>query len=130
VASTTLDQVEWNNSTLIDGDVADYVTDLKNQDGPEIQVHGSADLIQTLLEHDLVDQFRVWTFPLLLGPGKRLFGPGTIPAGLKAVDIRSSGTGVVMATYERAGDIDVGSFVLEEPTQAELERRQRLGETA
>ncbi|MGH9182712.1 MAG: dihydrofolate reductase family protein [Acidimicrobiales bacterium] len=130
VASTTLDKVEWNNSTLIEGDVSDYVTNLKNQDGPEIQVHGSWNLIQTLLEHDLVDEFRMWTFPVLLGSGKRLFGEGTIPAGLKALDVKTSSTGVVMATYERAGEIDVGSFALEESTEAELERRQKLGDTA
>ena len=126
VASTTLEQVEWNNSTLITGDVAEYVTALKSQDGPEIQVHGSWGLIQTLLEHDLIDEFRLWTFPLLIGAGKRLFGNGTIPAGLKLVDSKLSTTGVTINTYERAGDINRGSFEFDEPTEAELERRQRL----
>ena len=79
VASTTLDDVEWNNSTLIGGDVPDYVTALKSQDGPEIQVHGSPGLVQTLLEHDLVDEFRMWIFPVVIGKGKRFFGDGTIP---------------------------------------------------
>ena len=126
VASTTLKQVEWNNSTLITGDVAEYVTSLKRQDGPEIQVHGSPGLIQTLLEHDLIDEFRVWIFPMVLGAGKRLFGDGTIPAALKLVDSKVSKTGVTINTYERAGDIDVGSFEFDEPTEAEIERRQRL----
>jgi dihydrofolate reductase len=126
VASTTLKQVEWNNSTLITGDVAEYVTSLKRQDGPEIQVHGSPGLIQTLLEHDLIDEFRVWIFPMVLGAGKRLFGDGTIPAALKLVDSKVSKTGVTMNTYQRAGDIDVGSFEFDEPTEAEIERRQRL----
>jgi dihydrofolate reductase len=126
VASTTLDQVEWNNSTLITGDIAEYVAKLKFEDGPEIQVHGSPGLIQTLLEHDLIDEFRVWIFPLVLGTGKRLFGDGAIPAALKLVDSKVSKTGVTINTYERAGDIDVGSFEFDEPTEAEIERRKRL----
>jgi dihydrofolate reductase len=128
VASTTLEQVEWNNSTLIGGDVAEYVAALKRRDGPEIQVHGSWGLIQTLLAHDLIDTFRLWTFPLVIGAGKRLFGDGAIPTGLKLVDSRVSTTGVTIATYERAGEIDHGSFALEEPTDAEVERRRRLAD--
>jgi len=76
VASRTLKNVEWNNSTLIKGDVPMYVSELKKQSGPEIQVHGSGDLIQTLLRNDLVDEFHVWTFPVVLGSGKRLFAGG------------------------------------------------------
>ncbi|HEX2415547.1 MAG TPA: dihydrofolate reductase family protein [Thermoleophilaceae bacterium] len=126
VASTTLERVEWNNSTLISGDVAEYVAALKRQDGPEIQVHGSPGLIQTLLEHDLIDELRLWIFPVVIGTGKRLFGDGTIPAALKLVDSRVSKTGVTINTYQRAGEIDSGSFEFEEPTLAEIERRQRL----
>jgi dihydrofolate reductase len=126
VASTTLDRVEWNNSALIAGDVAEYVATLKSQDGPEIQVHGSPGLIQTLLEHDLVDRFRLWIFPLVIGTGKRFFGDGTIPAALKLVDSKVSKTGVTVNTYERAGEIDSGSFEFDEPTEAEIERRRRL----
>ena len=126
VASTTLERVEWSNSTLIAGDVAEYVATLKSQDGPEIQVHGSPGLIQTLLEHDLVDEFRMWIFPVVIGRGKRFFGDGTIAAGLKMVDTKVSKTGVTINTYERAGDIDVGSMEFDEPTKAEIERRQRL----
>jgi dihydrofolate reductase len=126
VASTTLERVEWNNSTLISGDVAQYVATLKSQDGPEIQVHGSPGLIQTLLEHDLVDQFRLWIFPLVIGTGKRFFGDGTIPAALQLVDSKVSKTGVTVNTYERAGEIDSGSFEFDEPTEAEIERRRRL----
>jgi dihydrofolate reductase len=80
VASRTLENVSWSNSTLIDGDVPEYVATLKSDDGPEIQVHGSPGLIQTLLEHGLIDEFRVWIFPVVLGTGKRLFGNGTIPS--------------------------------------------------
>jgi dihydrofolate reductase len=126
VASTTLDKVEWSNSTLITGGVADYVADLKSQDGPEIQVHGSPGLIQTLLEHDLIDEFRMWIFPVVLGTGKRFFGDGTIPGALKLVDSTVSKTGVTINIYERAGDINPGSFEFEEPTEAEIQRRERL----
>jgi dihydrofolate reductase len=126
VASRTLDRVDWDNSTLIDGDVADYVRSLKEEDGPEIQVHGSPGLIQTLLEHDLIDELRLWIFPLVLGDGKRLFGDGTVPGALKLVDSAVSKTGVTINVYEPAGDIDTGSFEFDEPTGAELERRRRL----
>jgi dihydrofolate reductase len=126
VASTTLDNVEWSNSTLIKGDVPEQVARLKEEAGPEIQVHGSWNLIQTLLKNDLVDEYRLWTFPLVLGSGKRIFGDGTIPAGLKLVDSRTSTTGVLMATYERGGEREYGSFALDEPTEAEVERRRRL----
>ena len=126
VASTTLDRVEWNNSTLIPGDVAEYVEALKREEGPEIQVHGSPGLTQTLLEHDLIDEFRMWMFPVALGTGKRLFGDGTIPVALRLVANSVSKTGVTINTYARAGEIEIGEMDFEEPTQAELERRQRL----
>jgi len=126
VASKTLERVDWNNSTLITGDVADYVAQLKSEDGPEIQVHGSPGLIQTLLEHDLVDQYRIWIFPVVLGSGKRLFGDGTAPAGLRLVDSQVSKGGVTICVYERAGAIEPGSFEFDEPTDAELERRRGL----
>jgi hypothetical protein len=83
-------------------------------------------LIGTLLKHDLIDEFRLWIFPLVIGTGKRLFGDGTIPAGLKLADSKLSTTGVTITTYERAGDIDHGSFAFDEPTDAEVERRRRL----
>ena len=126
VASATLDRVEWNNSTLIPGDVAEYVEALKREEGPEIQVHGSPGLIQTLLQHDVIDEFRMWIFPVALGTGKRLFGDGTIPVALRLVDSSVSKTGVTTNTYARAGEIQIGEMDFEEPTEAELERRQRL----
>jgi dihydrofolate reductase len=128
VASRTLDNVEWQNSSLLKGDVAEAVAELKSQDGPPIVVQGSSDLIQTLLEHDLVDEFRIWTFPVVVGPGKRLFGQGTVPAGLRLVDSKTSSTGVVMATYRPAGAIDHGSFAFENPTPEEAARRKRLAQ--
>ena len=129
VASTTLKEVDWNNSTLITGDVAEYVATLKSQDGPEIQVHGSPGLVQTLLEHDLIDEYRLWMFPVVIGTGKRFFGAGAIPAALKLVDGKVSKTGVTINVYERAGDINPGSFEFDEPTDAELERRRHLAAT-
>jgi dihydrofolate reductase len=80
VATTTLESADWNNSTILDGDVVGQIAALKEQDGPEIQVHGSSDLIHTLLANDLVDEFRLMIFPVLVGGGKRLFGDGTIPS--------------------------------------------------
>ncbi|HUG63934.1 MAG TPA: dihydrofolate reductase family protein [Gaiellaceae bacterium] len=125
VASRTLDAVEWENSVLLEGDVPEAVAELKRGDGPEIQVHGSADLLQTLLRHDLVDRFRLLVFPVVLGSGKRLFGDGAIPRGLRMVETATSSTGVVMSIYEPAGDVEVGTFALETPTAAEVERRER-----
>jgi len=129
VASTTLKEVEWNNSTLITGDVAEYVAALKAEDGPEIQVHGSAGLIQTLLAHDLIDAYRLGIFPVVVGPGKRLFGDDLVPGALKLVQSWVSSTGVTFNTYERAGEIELGDTEFDEPTEAELERRRRLAGT-
>jgi dihydrofolate reductase len=108
VASRTLKELDWNNSRLIKGDIVQEVKMLKEQNGPELQVHGSGNLIQTFLKHDLVDEFRLKIFPITLGTGKRLFADGTIPAGLKLIDSRTSTTGVIVATYERAGDVKTG----------------------
>ena len=113
VASTTLSRLEWENSKPIEGGVPDGVHALKEQDGPELQVHGSANLIQSLVEHDLVDEFRVWIFPLVLGRGKRLFEDGTLPAGFELARSRTSSTGVIMATYRTGAEIRSGSFALD-----------------
>jgi dihydrofolate reductase len=126
VASTTLSELDWENSRLIEGEVPDAVGALKEEDGPELQVHGSAGLIQTLLAHDLVDEFRLFTFPLVLGEGRRLFGEGTVAAGLELTRSETSTTGVVMAAYRTGAEIKGGSFVPEQPSEAELERRAKL----
>src|SRR6266545_609296 len=110
VASRSHPTLEWSRSVLIEGDAAEGISALKKEDGPELQVHGSGNLIQTLLRHNLVDQYRLWVFPLVLGSGKRLFSEGTIPAALRLVDSKVSTTGVVMGTYEPAGEIVTGSF--------------------
>ncbi|HEY6813121.1 MAG TPA: dihydrofolate reductase family protein [Propionibacteriaceae bacterium] len=110
VASRSRPTLEWSNSVLIEGDAADGLAALKQEDGPELQVHGSSNLIQSLLRHNLVDEYRLWAFPVVIGSGKRLFSDGAIPAGLKLVDSKVSTTGVVIGTYEPAGEIVVGSF--------------------
>jgi dihydrofolate reductase len=128
VASRTLDRVDWQNSILLEGNVGEAVARLKEEDGPEFQVHGSSDLIQTLQRHGLIDEFRVWIFPVVLGTGKRLFAEGASPGALKLADTKVSSTGVVMATYSPGGDLPTGSFALEEPAEAELRRREGLRE--
>jgi dihydrofolate reductase len=100
----------WSNSVLVEGDAADGIAVLKAEDGPELQVHGSANLIQTLLRHNLVDEYRLWVFPVVIGSGKRLFGEGAIPSGLRLVDSKVSTTGVVIGTWEPAGELVTGSF--------------------
>jgi dihydrofolate reductase len=110
VASRNRPTLAWANSVQVGGDAADGIAALKQEDGPELQVHGSANLIQTLLRHHLVDQYRLWVFPVVIGSGKRLFAEGTTPAGLKLVDSKVSTTGVVMGTWEPAGEIVTGSF--------------------
>lgn len=116
VASRTLDKLEWNNSTLLEGEVAREVAKLKAQEGGEIQVHGSGKLLQTLLEHNLVDTLRIWQFPVALGSGKRLFAEGTIPSSYRLVDTQLNTTGGVLHVYERAGDLKYGEVAVgEEP---------------
>jgi dihydrofolate reductase len=113
VASRSRPTLEWSNSVLLEGDAADAVAALKQEDGPELQVHGSGDLIQTLVRHGLVDEFRLWVFPVVIGSGKRLYAEGAIPAGLRLVDSTVSTTGVVIGTYEPAGELVTGSFAPE-----------------
>jgi len=129
VVSKTLSKVDWSNSTLVKGDVVQEVKKLKQEDGPELQVHGSGNLIQTLVKHDLVDEFRLKIYPIILGKGKRLFAEGTVPGSFRLLDSRTSAKGVIVATYERAGEVETGTFVLsgmEKPTEAELARRKKL----
>jgi dihydrofolate reductase len=115
VASRTLDEVTWQNTTLLEGDVAEEVAKLKEQAGRELQVHGSGDLLQTLMAHDLVDEYRLFVYPVVLGSGRRLFMEGAAPRSLKLVDATTTSAGVVVATYERGGPIVTGSFTVDEP---------------
>ena len=116
VASRTLARVDWNNSILLRGDVAGEVGKLKAQEGGEIQVHGSSNLIQSLLKADLVDALRIWQFPVVLGTGKRLFGEGTIPRSFRLVDRQVSATGAVLHVYERAGGLRYGELEVGQET--------------
>jgi len=110
VASRTLTKVDWNNSTLLQGDAAQAVRKLKEENGPELQVHGSSNFLQTLLKHNLIDQFRMLVFPVVIGKGKRLFDQGTVPSGLKLIEGKTTPSGVILAIYEPAGAIKTGSF--------------------
>ena len=110
VASNTLTRHEWSNSVFLKGNVADEIKRLKGQAGPDLQVHGSGNFIQTLLKHDLVDEFWLKIFPVTLGAGKRLFSQGTIPASYTLVETKSSPLGVMVATFKRAGEVKTGSF--------------------
>jgi dihydrofolate reductase len=110
VASRGRPTLEWSNSVLIEGDAAQGLAALKDENGPELQVHGSSNLIQSLLRHNLVDEYRLWVFPVVIGSGKRLFAEGAIPAGLRLVDSKVSSTGVLIGTYQPAGEVVTGSF--------------------
>lgn len=125
VASRTLTTFGWNNSTPLRGDAVPAIMALKNQPGPDLQIIGSGNLIQTLQAASLIDEYNVWTFPVVLGRGKRLFGEAARPAALRLVRSRVSGSGVVMSTYVPHGDVQPGSFAGAEPSEKELARRAR-----
>jgi dihydrofolate reductase len=110
VASNTLTTHEWSKSVFLKSNVVDKIKQLKQQDGPDLQVHGSGHFIQTLLKHDLVDEFWLKIFPITLGPGKRLFAEGTLPAAFSLQEAKTSPTGVIVASYKRAGEVQTGSF--------------------
>jgi dihydrofolate reductase len=109
VASRTLTSVEWETARVLEGDVGDAVRALKAEDGGELQVHGSAGLIQTLLAEDLVDELRLMVFPVTVGPGKRLFGDGTIPRTWRLTSHRVTKSGVIALAYENAGEVETGA---------------------
>ena len=110
VASTTLDRVEWHNSSLLGADVPSEVAKLKERPGNELQVHGSGALAQTLIEHDLVDEYRLMFFPVHLGSGKKLFGDGARAAALRLTGTTTTSSGVIIATYEPDGPARYGSY--------------------
>lgn len=110
VVSGSSPKLEWEKSVLIEGDVVQKLKDLKQHDGPMLQVHGSGNLIQTLLKNDLVDEMWLKTFPLTLGSGKRLFAEGTIPAAFELTECKASPSGVIFANYTRAGEVKTGTI--------------------
>jgi dihydrofolate reductase len=110
VVSNTMKSHDWQKSVFISGNVVDAIKKLKQEDGIDLQVHGSANLIQTLMKHDLVDEFWLKVFPITLGTGKRLFAEGTIPAAFKLTESKVSPSGVIVANYARSGEVTTGSF--------------------
>lgn len=126
VVSKTLKNPSWAHSVLISDNAAQEIKKLKEQDGPMLQVHGSGNLIQTLLKHDLVDELWLKIFPITLGKGKRLFAEGTNPAAFKLLESAVSPNGVIVASYARAGDVKTGSFGQDNPSEEELARRRKL----
>jgi dihydrofolate reductase len=110
VASRTLTAVEWETARLLESPLPDAVRALKAEDGGELQVHGSAGLVQTLLHEDLVDELRLVVFPVTLGQGKRLFGEGAIPRTWRLTASKATGSGALIATYQRAGEVETGTM--------------------
>ena len=110
VVSNTSVNHSWNNSVSITGDVVNRIKELKAQEGLNLHVYGSANLIQTLLKHDLVDELWLKIFPIILGSGKRLFAEGTVPAAFTLIESVTSSTGVIVASYKRAGEVKTGSL--------------------
>jgi dihydrofolate reductase len=124
VATHRPDSLTWQNTQSLGPDIVATLRQLRREDGPDLLIQGSSNLIQTLLANDLVDEIRLLIFPLVLGKGKRLFGDGAMPAAFRLTKSQTSTTGVIMATYERAGEIRTGSFAQDNPSEAELERRR------
>ncbi len=110
VVSDTRTDSLWDNTVFIKDNVVEEICRMKQQDGPDLQVHGSSQLLQTLFKHDLVDDLWIKIFPITLGTGKRLFGEGTMPAAFKLTHSEPTPSGVIVARYERAGEVKTGSF--------------------
>ncbi len=127
VATHEPDTLTWANSKALGEDVVGRVEALKRGDGPMLLIQGSSVLVQQLLANDLIDEVRLLIYPLVLGKGKRFFGEGTIPAAFKLAGTTTSPNGILITRYERAGEVTTGSFGMEAPTEAELERRRKLG---
>jgi dihydrofolate reductase len=126
VATHEPDTLTWQNSKWLGKDVVAALRDLKKTDGPILQIWGSSKLIQQLLAADLIDEFQLMIYPVAFGSGKRLFGDGTVPAAFKLESSQATTTGVILATYTRAGEVKTGSYARAEPSDAELERRRKL----
>ncbi len=125
VASRSHTPLTWKGSVALHDAAAD-VARLRNEDGPNLLTQGSGNLIQTLLAHDLIDEFKVFTFPIVLGHGKRLFGADARPVALQLLDNKLSTAGVTINTYRRAGAVKTGSFAMNPPSELERARRERM----
>ena len=117
---------DWQNSQTLGTDAAAAIRRLRSEEGPDLLTQGSSDFLQTLFKNDLVDEINISIFPVVLGSGKKLFGDGAPPAALKLVSSKLSASGVIVSKYLRGGQVVTGSFQLEPPTEAELERRRSL----
>lgn len=127
VASTTLNTVEWNNSTLLRRDVAEEVAKLKQRPGNEVQIHGSAALIRSLMPYDLIDEYRLYLHPVILGNGKRLFSEGVVPTALRLVDTKTTARGVMLHIFRPAGKPTYSSVALEQ--DGDVVRNSMIGQT-
>jgi dihydrofolate reductase len=125
VATRGTPEFDWVNTQVLPGNAVEAVRRLKSEEGPEIQIYGSSSFLQSLIAADLVDEYVIRTFPLVLGSGKRLFEEGAPPRALRLVETERSPTGVITCRYQPDGAVKPGSFG-EEPSEAELARRQRL----
>ncbi|AQZ69078.1 Dihydrofolate reductase [[Actinomadura] parvosata subsp. kistnae] len=110
VVSTTLGRAEWHNTTIIGSDVLKEVAELRARPGRELQIHGSGTLARTLLDHGMIDELRLWTYPVVLGSGMRLFEPGRTPTAMRLVETRPTGSGCVLSVYRPAGRPTYGDF--------------------
>lgn len=126
VASRTLKSLQWSNCSVLGDDIVSAMTALKAQPGHDLQIIGSGNLIQTLHASSLIDEYNVWTYPVVLGGGKRLFENGARSCALRLVASKISTTGVVMSTYVPAGDIPLGSLSRTDPSAKELTRRAKM----
>ncbi len=126
VVTSSTEPLSWQNSQVLNGDAARAIRELKSHEGPDLLVQGSSALYPALLDNRLLDRLLVMTFPLVLGHGKRLFAEGIGPFALRLVDNKTSTTGVIISTYEPAGDVPIGSFQRDEPSELEIARQQRM----
>ncbi|MFO1500417.1 MAG: dihydrofolate reductase family protein [Verrucomicrobiota bacterium] len=126
VVTNSLHQLDWKNSQKIDGNTVTEVRRLKASPGPQLHIWGSGDLLQTLIAADLVDEFRIWVYPVVLGKGKRLFENGLPPRALTLVESQRTSDGVLMNTYQPAGPVPKAPTQREKPSKAELVRRKKL----
>jgi dihydrofolate reductase len=126
VVTNTLDRCDWAHTQILAGDAVENVRRLKASDGPELHIWGSGQLLQTLIAADLVDEFRVWTYPVVLGQGRRLFAAGAPPRALTLVKSLSTSRGVLLNTYHPAGPLPPAPAPPDTPSEAELARREKL----
>ncbi len=126
VATHRPDSLSWENSESLGNDIVASLKIMKAGDGPNLLVQGSSELVHQLLACDLVDEWRLLTYPVILGNGKRLFDQRAIPTALKLISYTAAPNGVIATTYRRGGEIQTGSFASDHPSEAEIERRKNL----